>query len=69
MNIHGFRYNATISLAEVTFPTTMRAAPTIVAINGAGSTSDTVSSVMGFTRAYDDTDNNFIDSYTADAEL
>jgi len=69
MNMHGFYYNSNTSLAEVNFPVTMRAAPALVALNGAGSTSTDVTSIMGFTRAFSDAVGNFIDSYTADAEL
>jgi hypothetical protein len=69
MNIHAFRYNNSISLAEVNFPTTMRAAPTMVVNAGGGSITSSTSSIMGFATAFDDTDNNFVDNYTASAEL
>jgi len=69
MNIHGFYYNSSTSLAEINFPVTMRSAPTLSATNGAGSTSSDITSVTGFTRAYSDATDNYITSYTADAEL
>jgi hypothetical protein len=69
MNIHGFYYNSSTSLAEMNFPVTMRSAPTLSATNGAGSTSSDITSVTGFTRAYSDATDNYITSYTADAEL
>ena len=68
MNYHGFRYNGSISLAEVHFPVTMRTAPTI-AQSGSGTATSVTPSVNGFTVAFNDTDNNFINTYTADAEL
>ena len=68
MNYHGFRYNGSISLAEVHFPVAMRTAPTI-AQSGAGTATSITPSVDGFTVAFNDTDNNFINTYTADAEL
>jgi len=68
MNIHAFRYVSTISIAEVNFPTTMRAAPTVL-VEGPGNETNTTASIMGFTTSYDDIDGNFINSYTADAEL
>ena len=68
MNYHGFRYNGSISLAEVHFPVTMRIAPTI-AQSGNGTATSVVPSVNGFTVAFNDTDGNIINAYTADAEL
>jgi hypothetical protein len=68
-NVHAARYNASISLAETSFTTDMRTIPTITYGAGAGSVTGTVVSVTNITWAFTGIDNNFINSWTADAEL
>lgn len=68
-NVHAARYNTTISLAEAYFTTDMRAVPTIAYGAGSGTVSNTTASDKNVTWVFTGIDNNFINSWTADAEL
>ena len=68
-NVHATRYNSTVSIAEAYFTTTMRSAPTIEYGVGQGSVTGEVTSDTSITWAFSGLDNNFINSWKADAEL
>ena len=71
MNIHAFMYSSVINVAEVNFPTTMRASPTVTFSIESSPFSSIISSVMGLIGIYSGTSgvNSVIKSYTAAAEL
>ena len=69
LNIHAHNYNNSISIADVSFPVKMRTSPTMVVSAGAGTITSSPSGPNGFSSVFNDVLGNFINSYTADAEL
>ena len=68
-NIHAAPYNSSISITHFEFPVTMRTLPTMAITNGAGVSTSTGISPEGFHHVYNDIYNNYISTFTADAEL
>jgi hypothetical protein len=71
MKVHAFIYSSVIKIAEVNFPTTMRASPTVTLSTDSSPSSAIISSVTGLVSVYSGTTgtNSAIESYTAAAEL
>ena len=69
LNIHAHNYDNSLSIADVSFPVKMRTSPTMVVSAGAGTITGSPSGPNGFSSVFNDVLGNYINSYTADAEL
>jgi len=69
LNIHAHNYDNNLSIADASFPVTMRASPTMSVSAGTGTITTNISGPSGFSSVFNDVLGNHINSYTADAEL